>query len=86
MITEKDYVTRGGILLTVSKDELKNMAASNYEEGTIIDCGKYSIEIIYGPYKNPALKSRILNINTGKAIGCTPGVDRPYFLDEFLHR
>jgi hypothetical protein len=82
-MTEKDYITKS---LAVSKEELKNMAASSCEEGTIIECGKYSIEIIYGAYTTPSFKSRIYNLNTGKIIGCTPGIDRPYYLDDFLRR
>ncbi len=69
-----------------TRQELKSLKASDFKEGDVILCGKYYIHIEYGNYDKPGLKSFISNANTHKIIGCTPGADRPYYLDNFLHR
>ena len=47
----------GGLITTTRYELTHFLSASNYSEGTIIDVDKkYSIEIIYGEHKTPALK------------------------------
>lgn len=68
-----------------TRKELKTKNASDFKEGDIIKTGKYNIFIQYGPYKTPALKTYI-ETEAFKLLDCTPGLSRPYYIDEFLHR
>jgi hypothetical protein len=70
----------------ITKKELRNKKATDFKEGDLIDVSIYRIIIIYGEYERPALKSRIFNRKQQRYCGCTPGVDRPYFLNDFLGR
>jgi hypothetical protein len=73
----------------VTPQELRKLKASDYKEGDIIKVGNYTIWIKYtnwngDTYDTPALCS---TIDRGfMQIGCTPGADRPYYLDNFLRR
>jgi hypothetical protein len=70
--------------------ELKTKNASDFREGDIIKTGSYFIYIRYKSrqgitvYGKPGMCS---NVEKGATpCGCTPGVDRPYYIDDFLSR
>ena len=69
----------------LTRKELKNTKASNFDEGDIIQIGKYYIHIQYGQYKIP-LRTWVEREN-GKILGCTPGTKNgwPYFIADFIH-
>ena len=65
------------------------MKASDFKDGTIIECGKYLIFIKYGEYKRPSLMSYVeLKDKPFKSLSCVPGVRNgiPYYVDNFLSR
>jgi hypothetical protein len=74
---------------TVTRKELKNMKASDFKDGDCVQCGKYFIVIKYRSdsgweYDIPSLCSYV-EVN-GRIIDCTPGIERPYYIDDFLSR
>ena len=68
-----------------TRKELKEQKASNFEDGDIIRIAPYYIYIKYGQYDRPSLCSYHEHVNF-KPCGCTPGIDRPYYIDDFLNR
>lgn len=78
------------MLKTVTRKELKSLKASDFKEGDCIKTGKYHIYIRYRDsnsgrsYDSPALCS-FVEVND-RIIDCTPGVERPYYIDDFLGR
>lgn len=73
------------MLYTLTRKELKTRKASEFKEKDIIKTGIYYIHIEYGPYAKPALCSYHERADF-KPCGYTPGVDRPYYIDDFLSR
>ena len=65
--------------------ELRQIGAGQFKEGDIIRVSKYYIHIEYGAYDIPALCTWIENENF-KVLDCTPGVDTPYYIDDFKSR
>ena len=72
----------------LSKKELKRRAGIEFNEGDIVNVGKYDIHIVYGPYSRPSLKSWVENLHNCSILDCTPGVHNgwPYFISDFLGR
>jgi hypothetical protein len=68
----------------LTRQELHKAKASDYKEGDIVQVGKYDIYIKYGQHDTPALCSRVEK--DWVKIGCTPGADRPYYIDDFINR
>ena len=73
------------MLHTLTRKELKILKASDFKEGDVIKTGIYYIYIKYGPYDRPSLCS-YHERKDFKPCGCTPGVDRPYYIDNFLSK
>lgn len=73
------------MIYKLTRQELKNKKASEFKEGDIIKTSIYNIYIKYGNYDTPALCS-YHERKDFKPCGCTPGADRPYFIDNFLNR
>ncbi len=79
------------ILYKFTRKELKSKNASDFKEGTIIKTGIYYIHIHYTnrsgqhTYNRPSLCS-YHEREDFKPVGCTPGADRPYYIDDFLNR
>lgn len=73
-----------------TRKELKEKKASNFNQGDLIRVGKYGIYIYYHDgnheYDIPGLLSKVENLNTNKFLGWMPGIDRPYYIDDFLGR
>ena len=69
----------------LNRRELKHRKASEFKEGDVIKTGIYYIFIKYGNYKRPALCS-YHEREDFKPCGCTPGADRPYYIDDFLNK
>ena len=74
-----------------TRKELKQKNASDFEHDDIITVGRYLICIRYGTFENPSKYNTptlcSLHVRDDfKPCGCTPGVDRPYYIDDFLHR
>ncbi len=67
-----------------TRKELKTLNASDCKEGDIIKTGKYYIHIHYGGYKRPSLCSWVEREDFRKCN--TPGVNIPYYIDDFLGR
>jgi hypothetical protein len=72
-------------ILFVSRKELRTLKASDYSDGDIIRVSKYYIHIIRKKYSRPSLESFVEDSNF-KVLDCTPGVGRPYYIDDFLGR
>ena len=66
-----------------TRAELKTKKASEFKEGDVIKTGIYYIYIKYGQYDRPSLCSYHQREDF-KPCGCTPGCDRPYYIDIFL--
>lgn len=71
---------------TYKRKDLKILKASEFDDGDVIRVSKYIIFIKYGDYGRPSMLSRVENYATSKHLGCTPGVDIPYYIDDFLSR
>jgi len=69
-----------------TRKELKELKASSFHNGDVIEVSKYYIFIKYGKYKKPSLRSYVVNIDTLRTLDCTPGIDVPYYIDDFLSR
>ena len=69
---------------------LKNMAASDLRAGDVVVVGEYWINIRYESrdlsrhYDAPHMCSTVEK--NGKVLDCTPGIERPYYIDNFLNR
>ncbi len=80
------------MLKTCTRKELKEINASDFKEGDMIDVSKYTINISYGKkngkpkYKIPSLCSYIEITETHRILDCIPGVGRPYYINDFLNR
>ena len=78
------------MLYEFTRKELKNKKASDFKEGDIIKIGIYYIHIHYKTrdgmysYSRPSLCS-YHERKDFKPCGCTPGADRPYYIDKFLN-
>ena len=68
-----------------TRKELKSKNASDFKEGDVIKVSRYYVSIKYGNYDSPALCSYHEDKDF-KPCGCTPGCDRPYYIDDFLNR
>ena len=74
-----------------TRAELKTKKASEFLEGDIIKTGRYYIYIHYKSrdgrysYNRPSLFS-YHEREDSKKCGCTPGVDRPYYIDDFISK
>lgn len=81
-------LSKGNLYFVTSKD-LRQIGASQFKEGDIINVsGKYYIHIEYGEYDIPSLNTWIEDSNF-KAIDCTPGSSygfTPYYIDDFKSR
>lgn len=79
------------MLYKFTRQELKQQKASNFKEDDIIKTGRYYIHIHYKSkntrykYETPALCS-YHERDDFKPCGCTPGADRPYYIDDFISR
>ena len=79
------------MLYKLTRIELKQRKASEFKEGDIIKIGIYFIHIHYTSkdmlrsYDRPSLCS-YHEREDFKPCGCTPGADRPYYIDDFLNR
>ena len=69
-----------------TRKELKNQKASNFKEGDVINIDPYFIFIKYGNYDRPSLYSYHERKDLKPSCGCTPGSDRPYYIDDFLNK
>ena len=74
-----------GEFFDITTKELKRLKASQFKEGDIIKTGIYYIYIKYKQYNTPSLCS-YHEREDFKPCGCTPGVDRPYYIDNFLNK
>jgi len=78
------------MLYNFTRAELKTKKASEFLERDIIRVGIYFVHIHYGSkdgkcvYRRPSLCSYHERADF-KPCGCTPGVDRPYFIDDFIN-
>jgi len=72
------------MIYQLNRQELKAKKASEFKEGDVIKTGRYYIFIKYGKYDTPALCSYHERDNFSPC-GCTPGTDRPYYIDNFLN-
>ena len=85
------YRTRelmNGWLYSVSREELKEIKASQFKEGDVIKVSRYLIHIKYGNFDTPSLCSWVEDDNF-KTIDCTPGSSEgftPYYIDDFKSR
>jgi hypothetical protein len=74
-----------------TRQELKKKKASDFKEGDVIKVGIYFIYIHYKSrdgkhsYDRPSLCS-YHEREDFKPCGCTPGADRPYYIDDFINR
>lgn len=79
------------MLYKFTRKELKTKKASDFKEDDIIKTGIYYIYIKYksekygSRYNTPSLCS-YHEREDFKPCGCTPGCDRPYYIDNFLSR
>ncbi len=73
-----------------TRKELKAKGARSFEHGDVILSSKYLIRIKYRNdrvcYSKPSLLSTVEDRQTLKILDCTPGIERPYYIDDFLHR
>ena len=78
------------MLYNFKRAELKTQKASYFKEGDIIKTGIYRIYIHYKSrdgkhsYSRPSLCS-YREREDFKPCGCTPGADRPYYIDNFVN-
>ena len=85
----RDLSTKGSFYHLTFK-ELRQLKASQFKEGDVIKTGIYFIHIHYKSrdglrqYKRPSLCS-YHEREDFKPCGCTPGTDRPYYIDDFLN-
>jgi len=74
-----------------TRKELKTKNASDFKQGDFIRVGKFCIVISYisndgkRRYDRPSLCSYHWALDDTKC-GCTPGADRPYYIDDFINR
>lgn len=79
------------MLFNFTRSELKGKKASDFVDGDVIRTGHYYIYIKYTSrdglhtYSRPSLCSYHEREDL-KRCGCTPGVDRPYYIDDFLNK
>ena len=90
--------TNGSGLFELTNKELRSKNPSDFGEKATIDVydakSEKHIYIIYlvksEKYKNSKTpygwESTVENAETYKMLDCTPGVELPYYIDEFLHR
>lgn len=80
------------MLYELTRRELRKKKASEFVCGDMILTGPYLITIRYQSrdgrhkYDRPALCSYHERRYDSKPCGCTPGADRPYYIDDFLNR
>ena len=67
----------------VTRKELKGMNATDYKNGDTIQVSKYLIEIEYGNFSKPSLRSKVFDL---KLMRYQDVVFRPDYIDEFLHK
>jgi len=78
------------MLYNFTRAELKTKKASDFKEGDVIRVSIYFIYIHYKSrdgkysYDNPALCS-YHEREDFKPCGCTPGANRPYYIDDFIN-
>lgn len=80
------------MLTTVTRKELKNLKASDFKTGDLIDVVDdnnniiYTINIDYGIYKTP-LKTTVVDKNY-KLLNCTAGTKGgwTYYIRDFIYR
>lgn len=78
-------------LATTTRKELKNLKASDFKEGDMIDVLDkngdlvYTINISYGEYKRP-LKTTVVDKDYN-TLNCTAGTKGgwPYYIADFIH-
>lgn len=81
------------MIYNFTRKELKTKKASDFKEGDIIKTGIYYLHIHYKShrgatihkYDRPSLCS-YHERNDFKPCGCMPGVNRPYYIDDFFNR
>jgi len=75
------------MIYKLTRAELKTRMASEFKEGDIIHVGKYYINIRYGNYTIPSLKTTV-ETEEGKILDCTAGLrgSWPYYIDNFIRR
>ena|SRR3990167_4552329 len=81
---------RRKMIYKFTRTELKTKKASDFQEGDIIETGPNWIHIHYKSknghiYSMPALCSFHERMDFRRT-GCTPGEDRPYYIDDFLKK
>lgn len=64
----------------LTRGELKNAGAYDFEEGNVVICGKYYIHIKYGDYYRPSL---LTTVNTREDI---PMRKHPQYIRDFIER
>lgn len=77
-----------GSFYRITPKDLRQLKATQFKEGDIIECSKYYIHIEYKEYDVPSLCSWIEDENF-KSIDCTPGSSKgftPYYIDDFKSR
>ena len=78
------------MLYNFTRAELKTKKASDFKEGDIIKVGIYFVHIHYKSkdgkrrYRLPSLCAYHERADF-KPCGCTPGADRPYYIDNFIN-
>ena len=78
------------MLYNFTRAELKSKKASDFKEGDVVKTGIYFIHIHYKSkdskhsYNRPSLCS-YHEREDFKRCGCTPGVDRPYYINNFIN-
>ena len=76
---------QSGNFYIFTRKEFRQIGASQFKEGDILRVSKYYVHIAYGNYDTPALCSWIEDENW-KALDCTPGIETPYYIDDFKKR
>ncbi|MCK5161659.1 MAG: hypothetical protein KAQ99_08815 [Candidatus Aureabacteria bacterium] len=74
-----------------TRKELKQKKASDFKHNDVIYVSIYIIYIRYKSKENSSIYSTpslcsFHERRDFKPCGCTPGVDRPYYIDDFLGR
>lgn len=74
----------------LTRQELSKSRASDFAEGDIVNVGSYDIYIRYtskdgqSRYDIPGLCSYVEK--NWVVLDCTPGIELPYYIDDFLGR
>ena len=72
------------MIYNYTQKELKQLKATNFKNNDIIIVGKYTINIKQEKYSTPYFES--YTEKNYKTLNCTPGIELPYYISDFLSR